>query len=94
MYMSLSSQAAELRKKFLEKKENFVVSSREALLVARASTEGTMLEGVESLFGHEWPVLVLGWLEQEGLTQEMLAALRVDISQKMAVWSSLYAAMG
>ena len=71
-----------------------MVSSREALLGARASTERTMLEGIESLFGYEWPVLVLGWLEQNGLTQEMLAAMKVDVSQKMAVWSSLYASLG
>ena len=68
-----------------------MVSSREALLGARASTERTILE---SSFGFMWPVLVLGWLEQDGLTEEMLAAVKVDVSQKMAVWSSLYASLG
>ena len=92
--LPLPAQAAELRKKFLEKKEHFVVTSREALLAACASTDGTLLEEVESLFGYEWPVLVLGWLEKEGLTREMLAALQVDVSQKIAVWSSVYSALG
>lgn len=71
-----------------------MVTSREALLAACASTDGTLLEEVESLFGYEWPVLVLGWLEKEGLTREMLAALQVDVSQKIAVWSSVYSVLG
>ena len=71
-----------------------MVTSREALLSACASTDGTLLEEVQSLLGYEWPVLVLGWLEKEGHTREMLAALQVDISQKIAVWSSAYSALG
>lgn len=83
-------KAAELRKKFLEKKENFVVSSREALLAAYASTQSTILEGLDCVCGlcdYEWPVLVLGWVEQAGLTQDMLDTLRMDGTQRISHWN-------
>ena len=91
--MPLYLKALELRKKFLEKKQNFVVSSREALLAAHASTESTMLEGMESECGYEWPVLVLAWVDQVGLTQDMLDTLQMDATQRITHWNQHWSMM-
>ena len=75
-------QAAELRKKFLEKKEAFVVSSKEKLYAA-ISVSDDFESTVDSNRMHS----LLQWLDLSGYTEDLISIIMSDLRQKLSEWS-------